>query len=227
MPIPRDAQRPAEKLWKDFMWSDPYEASSKDDGESFPEEIGWKASQRGAGVLFSKKITDRFLSKNGLAYIIRSHQMVQKGYKSHHDSKVYTLFSASRYIGSNTNKGAIAVLDFTQGLTPQFRDYYADDIDGIHDYDIPLDILGSPSTSATATATPTTATQEQILMAFALFLPFPSSLSAYNSRGLIALLFFSIQGYATKAGRKDIREAASTPRQLLPQGHCHDWYTPH
>lgn len=46
----------------DLLWSDPIET-----------KIGWDISPRGAGCVFGKDITEKFLHANGLVKIQRAH----------------------------------------------------------------------------------------------------------------------------------------------------------
>lgn len=97
-----DSKRAA--WYKDMVWSDPHPETSF---------VGCVHSHRGAGVLWGKDITERFLEVNKLNLIIRSHQCVAGGVETCHGGKVFTLFSASRYCGTGENKGAI--LAFAHG----------------------------------------------------------------------------------------------------------------
>jgi len=38
-------------------------------------------SARGAGILFGQKLVNKFLRNNNLERVVRSHQLVQEGYK--------------------------------------------------------------------------------------------------------------------------------------------------
>ena len=66
---------------------------------------------------------------NGLAFVIRSHQVVDQGYESFAEGQLYTVFSASNYQGSAKNRGAIlqVTIDGRSGrLTITARTQYAD-----------------------------------------------------------------------------------------------------
>ena len=69
----------------DLLWSDP---------QILP---GTSPSKRGVGVQFGPNVTVDFLNKNGLDYIIRSHEVKDKGYEVSHDGKCVTVFSAPNY----------------------------------------------------------------------------------------------------------------------------------
>jgi serine/threonine-protein phosphatase 4 catalytic subunit len=53
----------------DLLWSDP------------SDECGFKENSRGAGYLFGEDVCKAFLDDNDLKYIVRSHQLVEEGYK--------------------------------------------------------------------------------------------------------------------------------------------------
>lgn len=41
----------------------------------------WDESARGAGILFGPKLVNKFLRDNNFEKVVRSHQLVQEGYK--------------------------------------------------------------------------------------------------------------------------------------------------
>ncbi len=69
----------------DLIWADPMENG------------GFYSSPRGMSQLFGPDITEEFLKKNNLELIIRSHQFKKIGYSSHHNQKLYTVFSCPNY----------------------------------------------------------------------------------------------------------------------------------
>ncbi|KAG2794668.1 hypothetical protein PC110_g20977 [Phytophthora cactorum] len=89
----------ADELLMHLLWSDPC------------EEEGWKPSSRGAGVEFGPDITKAFCKQNGIGLIIRSHECREEGFDIVHDGLLLTVFSASNYCGSQTNKGACVLLE--------------------------------------------------------------------------------------------------------------------
>ncbi|KAJ6237246.1 serine/threonine-protein phosphatase 6 catalytic subunit [Anaeramoeba flamelloides] len=78
--------------YSDLIWSDPDETIKN-----------WKISPRGSGCLFGKDSAKKFLDKNGLEMIIRSHQTIQKGWQIHFEL-VYTIWSAPNYNYSTKNE---------------------------------------------------------------------------------------------------------------------------
>merc|ERR1712176_319822 len=78
-----------------LLWSDPFDGT------------GHSPSPRGAGILFGSDVTQRFCRDNGLACIIRSHEMKQEGFEWHHNGKCLTIFSAANYCGVCGNDGAV------------------------------------------------------------------------------------------------------------------------
>lgn len=61
---------------------------------------------RGAGKIVGRNAIERFLKINKAKILVRSHECVDNGYEPIHDNTAYTLFSVSRYNGTD-NKGAV------------------------------------------------------------------------------------------------------------------------
>jgi len=97
-----------------MLWSDPRPI------------VGRQTSMRGAGVEFGQDVTFDFLRTNQLALVVRSHECVNEGYELIHNGRLMTLFSASRYCGMQTNKGAF--LSMRNDLQPEIQQYYAHSI---------------------------------------------------------------------------------------------------
>eukprot|EP00928_Gymnodinium_smaydae_P087771 TRINITY_DN7198_c0_g3_i1.p1 TRINITY_DN7198_c0_g3~~TRINITY_DN7198_c0_g3_i1.p1 ORF type:complete len:1038 (+),score=224.35 TRINITY_DN7198_c0_g3_i1:87-3200(+) len=91
---------PKEQAFAEILWSDPVET------------LGIQANPRGTGILWGPDLTSAFLRRTGLKLILRSHQVPKegRGWSEHHLGLVYTVFSASNYMGSMGNQGAVALL---------------------------------------------------------------------------------------------------------------------
>jgi Ca2+-binding EF-hand superfamily protein/diadenosine tetraphosphatase ApaH/serine/threonine PP2A family protein phosphatase len=103
-----------DKLIEDMLWSDPRNIN------------GTQASERGAGIEFGQEVTNNFCAVNSVALIIRSHECVMEGFEVLHGGRLITLFSASRYCGTQTNKGAFLTLG--RDLQPAIQQFYAHSI---------------------------------------------------------------------------------------------------
>jgi protein phosphatase len=73
---------PKQSFLEDMLWSDP---------DEIVEEV--RTSPRGAGRLFSKRITSRVLTNFDVKILIRGHEPCEDGFKISHEGKVLTLFS--------------------------------------------------------------------------------------------------------------------------------------
>ncbi|XP_014670214.1 PREDICTED: serine/threonine-protein phosphatase 5-like [Priapulus caudatus] len=112
--IDRNRQPPDEGMMCELLWSDPMEAP------------GRSSSKRGVGIQFGSDITDSFLKKNNLDFIIRSHEVKDKGYEVTHNGKCITVFSAPNYCDQMGNKGAFVQLKVVDGkLQRDFVSYDA------------------------------------------------------------------------------------------------------
>jgi diadenosine tetraphosphatase ApaH/serine/threonine PP2A family protein phosphatase/Ca2+-binding EF-hand superfamily protein len=116
MPMPETDQPEEDVAFQDILWSDPWDLP------------GIGVSERGAGTMFGKDITERFLEDNNLRLIIRSHEPFLKGYEEHHDGKVVTIFSASNYDGDDSNKASYAVITAARPDQPSYHTYRVRDI---------------------------------------------------------------------------------------------------
>ncbi|WAR19748.1 PPP5-like protein [Mya arenaria] len=74
----RNHQPPEQGVMCDLLWSDPQ------------PQCGVSESKRGTGTQFGPDITKRFLQRNKLDYVIRSHEVKAQGYEVAHDGKCIT-----------------------------------------------------------------------------------------------------------------------------------------
>ncbi|MEM0216502.1 MAG: metallophosphoesterase [Candidatus Bathyarchaeia archaeon] len=75
-------RHPMESLLEDILWSDPCDALD-----------GVYESPRGAGKLFSKKVTFQAINNLSVNVILRGHEPCLEGFKIDHDGHVLTIFS--------------------------------------------------------------------------------------------------------------------------------------
>ncbi|CEF62402.1 GH12714p [Strongyloides ratti] len=109
----RFRQPPEEGIMCDLLWSD-------------PQEIPGRApSKRGVGCQFGPDITEAFLKDNDLLYVVRSHEVKDQGYESHHSNKCYTIFSAPNYCDTMGNKGAFITITGDSLYPPRFTTFDA------------------------------------------------------------------------------------------------------
>lgn len=109
--VDRNRQPPETGIMCELLWSDPQ------------PQLGRAASKRGTGVSFGPDITQNFLDRNGLEYIIRSHEVKDEGYEVAHNGKCITVFSAPNYCDQMGNKGAFITL--REDLKPNFTSFSA------------------------------------------------------------------------------------------------------
>ncbi|CBY21280.1 unnamed protein product [Oikopleura dioica] len=90
----------------DLLWADPQDAP------------GRGTSKRGTSAQFGPDITAEFCKQNGLDYIIRSHEVKEKGWESAHGGKCWTIFSAPNYCDQRGNDGAYLTIRPDNNLVP-------------------------------------------------------------------------------------------------------------
>ncbi|OQR99790.1 serine/threonine-protein phosphatase, partial [Achlya hypogyna] len=114
---PLHSADPHDKLFEELLWSDPRQIR------------GRQPSMRGAGVEFGDDVTVEFCAANKVALVIRSHECVPEGYAIQHGGRLITLFSASRYCGTQLNQGAYLTLgadckpEIQQFMAPSLAHY--------------------------------------------------------------------------------------------------------
>ena len=76
------------------------------------KENGVAQNPRGGNTIcFGPDITQNFIALNQLERVVRSHQVVDNGIESHHNDRVFTLFSAPNYCDRGGNVGAVIVFE--------------------------------------------------------------------------------------------------------------------
>jgi len=113
--IPRDQDVPHKGAFCDLLWSDPEEVDT------------WGISPRGAGWLFGRSVTERFLRTNQLKMIARAHQLVQEGIKYLWDDQIVTVWSAPNYCYRCGNVAAVLRMSADGGREQVVFDAVADD----------------------------------------------------------------------------------------------------
>ncbi|XP_042884048.1 serine/threonine-protein phosphatase 5-like [Penaeus japonicus] len=108
----RNRQPPEEGIMCELLWSDPMPA------------MGRAPSKRGVGIQFGPDVTKKFLEKNNLEYVIRSHEVKAEGYEIAHDGKCITVFSAPNYCDTMGNKGSFITLS-GKDMKPRYTTYQA------------------------------------------------------------------------------------------------------
>ena len=99
--IDRKKDIPREGIITDLIWSDPSE-----------EIMEYSPSQKGAGQYYGETAVNDFIKENNnIEIIIRSHELVDEGYKYQFNNKLLTIFSAPAYVGCLDNIGMVLKID--------------------------------------------------------------------------------------------------------------------
>lgn len=75
--------------------------------------------KKGAGYVFGKTITEKFLSLNGLGHLCRAHQLCMEGYQILFDDMLSTIWSAPNYCYRAGNLAS--VLEISPSLDRYFN----------------------------------------------------------------------------------------------------------
>ncbi|XP_064083714.1 serine/threonine-protein phosphatase 5-like isoform X1 [Macrobrachium nipponense] len=108
----RNRQPPEEGIMCELLWSDPMPS------------MGRAPSKRGVGIQFGPDITKKFLERNNLEYVIRSHEVKAEGFEVAHDGKCITVFSAPNYCDTMGNLGSFITMT-GKDLKPKYTTYEA------------------------------------------------------------------------------------------------------
>ncbi|VDD94811.1 unnamed protein product [Enterobius vermicularis] len=103
--VDRVRQPPEEGIMCDLLWSDPHDL------------MGRSPSKRGVGCQFGPDVTEAFCKKNGILYVVRSHEVKPEGYEEHHGGKCIT-------VDTMGNKGAFITIK-GDDLKPNFTSFSA------------------------------------------------------------------------------------------------------
>jgi len=73
-------------------------------------DAGWTLNPRGAGYFFGMDEARRFNAANGLRMIVRSHELVQRGWAIGGEKDMITVFSAADYRNKGNDGAAVRLL---------------------------------------------------------------------------------------------------------------------
>ncbi|CAH8615014.1 unnamed protein product, partial [Dicrocoelium dendriticum] len=97
--IPRPTQLTNNKIWTELTWSEPQIDSRF-----------WQLNPAGQGYLFPEEAVVKFCERFGLQQVIRSHDLIKRGYEFAASSKLLTLFSMPQTARQCRNMGALVQL---------------------------------------------------------------------------------------------------------------------
>jgi len=97
----------------DLLWADPQ------------DNMGRGMSKRGTSMQFGPDVTERFCKQNNIDYIIRSHEVKEKGWERQHNGRCWTIFSAPNYCDQRGNDGAWLTLKPSNNLVPEPTEFKA------------------------------------------------------------------------------------------------------
>lgn len=97
-------QVPKEGLLNDLLWSDP-DNNAK----------GWSRNiNRNGSYTFGRDIIKKFVKSNGLAWVIRSHQLQPEGQKLYAGGRLVSIWSAENYRDEFDNRPAFVWIEDTR-----------------------------------------------------------------------------------------------------------------
>ena len=98
-----------EPILKDLMWNDPADGP------------GIQPALRDGGKCWGPDVTEKFIERNKLKFVVRGHETVNGGYKWNHNQRVLTVFSSPSYTGGFHEGAALEVLSPTKIQLTRFR----------------------------------------------------------------------------------------------------------
>jgi len=104
--IDRRCEPPDQGVMCELLWSDPQ------------PQNGRTPNPRGVALCFGPDVTERFLHRNRLQLLVRSHQVKAQGFEVEHGGRCITVFSAPNYCGIMGNFGAMLRFDSNLSYTP-------------------------------------------------------------------------------------------------------------
>ena len=72
--------------------------------------MGRGMSKRGTSMQFGPDVTERFCKQNNIDYIIRSHEVKERGWERQHNGRCWTIFSG-KIFGANYHAQASNPVD--------------------------------------------------------------------------------------------------------------------
>lgn len=102
-------------IMRDLLWSDPQ------------NRRGMKLNSRGAGISYGFDLVNKFMARNNLQLIVRSHECVPAGFEWPFGdrARLVTIFSASNYGKRSDNFGCYMHIMKDPGQKPKFLQYKA------------------------------------------------------------------------------------------------------
>ncbi|BHF60469.1 hypothetical protein AAHC03_0649 [Spirometra sp. Aus1] len=97
---PRPTEIHTSILMTHYTWSEPD-----------PEVKAWEQNPAGLGYLYGASVVDDFCNRLKLQQIIRSNELIEKGYEFFQDKRLLTIFSVPNFLGSFTNDGAVVRIE--------------------------------------------------------------------------------------------------------------------
>ncbi len=110
--IQRFSEPPDKGIMADLLWAD------------FVNEDGKHVSKRGVSFAAGPDVSRRFVERNNLQMIVRSHEMKEEGYEVQRGGRVVTVFSAPNYCDQSGNKGAF-IRFVAPDMIPKYTQFVA------------------------------------------------------------------------------------------------------